>query len=163
MISVGIIPARAGFTIMSVGARRLKQDHPRSRGVYPAGHPLFDAVYGSSPLARGLPTHDNHIHRRHRIIPARAGFTSSTPSRTSAVSDHPRSRGVYWPDENLTPDGGGSSPLARGLPSASQSSQKVARIIPARAGFTKLPDKLKCMSRDHPRSRGVYASSCSSS
>ena len=30
----GIIPARAGFTTLAVGASGMKRDHPRSRGVY---------------------------------------------------------------------------------------------------------------------------------
>ena len=49
-----IIPARAGFTILSMGDDRLKSDHPRSRGVYDT-HVITGAdVTGSSPLARGL-------------------------------------------------------------------------------------------------------------
>ena len=54
LIRVGIIPARAGFTLCGSHLIHLMLDHPRSRGVYqrglvsPAGHD------GSSPLARGL-------------------------------------------------------------------------------------------------------------
>ena len=51
----------------------------------------------------------------------------------------------------------GSSPLARGLQITDLCNDEVARIIPARAGFTltKGPDRRD--QRDHPRSRGVYA------
>ena len=36
-------------------------------------------------------------------------------------------------------------------------------IIPARAGFTRRPSRTRAARRDHPRSRGVYPSSCSHS
>ena len=50
-----------------------------------------------------------------RIIPARAGFTPSTPSSTPPSRDHPRSRGVYFSFSAAIPRPRGSSPLARGL------------------------------------------------
>ena len=72
---LGIIPARAGFTMSMMTRSTWKRDHPRSRGVYsPLASPRT-RWKGSSPLARGL--------RR----PSRSG------RRTA--SDHPRSRGVY--------------------------------------------------------------------
>ena len=54
-----IIPARAGFTSVSIMRSFLFGDHPRSRGVYGATVP--------GPL---FPR---------RIIPARAGFTLADP------------------------------------------------------------------------------------
>ena len=93
---------------------------------------------GSSPLARGLRRrHGNHF-QRGRIIPARAGFTSTKTLHTIMGRDHPRSRGVYCLLCWLSDGDGGSSPLARGLPDAT--------------------NKFKNTLRDHPRSRGVYAS-----
>ena len=53
--TVGIIPARAGFTHPDSPTHRAQPDHPRSRGVYPPGDDSSIASYGSSPLARGLP------------------------------------------------------------------------------------------------------------
>ena len=50
-------------------------DHPRSRGVYLDENPDADADLGSSPLARGLRFGTADPCSRHRIIPARAGFT----------------------------------------------------------------------------------------
>ena len=70
-----IIPARAGFTSHRPRQGRGDQDHPRSRGVYPAGEPPACAPGGSSPLARGLPAHVHPRRPAGRIIPARAGFT----------------------------------------------------------------------------------------
>ena len=71
----GIIPARAGFTRPVRIRRCVREDHPRSRGVYaPACSAAFPAA-GSSPLARGLRLQRRVQARSRRIIPARAGFT----------------------------------------------------------------------------------------
>ena len=70
-----IIPARAGFTVGAVRRRGRREDHPRSRGVYPFSMALRRARDGSSPLARGL----------------RSGTLRAPPN----TADHPRSRGVY--------------------------------------------------------------------
>ena len=154
--SARIIPARAGFTVGVVGHGPVRQDHPRSRGVYRAGlqpDPIFS---GSSPLARGLP-----VRRRRRvgpggIIPARAGFTLGRPGEAPRGADHPRSRGVYgrWPRSSRP--AGGSSPLARGLHEERPPHAGVVGIIPARAGFTSSSAWGMTALRDHPRSRGVY-------
>ena len=76
--------------------------------------------------------------------------------------DHPRSRGVY----NLLTDprlrDSGSSPLARGLPDRAFICAMHARIIPARAGFTRHRGVDQRLVRDHPRSRGVYSSTAAS-
>ena len=134
--SVRIIPARAGFTVGACQAGRSSRDHPRSRGVYCVAVRVSDGAPGSSPLARGLLEPGDPRRQVERIIPARAGFTSSggTPSD--------------WDS--------GSSPLARGLPLDLGELVRGRRIIPARAGFT---GHLPCIRRgrsDHPRSRGVY-------
>ena len=50
----GIIPARAGFTVVTWAWPWVKRDHPRSRGVYTRRSTRNDVVEGSSPLARGL-------------------------------------------------------------------------------------------------------------
>ena len=50
----------------------------------------------------------------------------------------------------------GSSPLARGLPDRAFICAMHARIIPARAGFTRHRGVDQRLVRDHPRSRGVY-------
>ena len=49
-----IIPARAGFTLMTSWTRPSSTDHPRSRGVYVPYRPRMSSQAGSSPLARGL-------------------------------------------------------------------------------------------------------------
>ena len=95
---MGIIPARAGFTlrvkmneIMPYGSSPLARglhrlldrnflvalDHPRSRGVYIADLRTNIHLMGSSPLARGLRAENYGLTLLNRIIPARAGFTLS--------------------------------------------------------------------------------------
>ena len=59
LVAGGIIPARAGFTLRRPGPGPSTEDHPRSRGVYPA------CRSGRRPPRR--------------IIPARAGFTRRSP------------------------------------------------------------------------------------
>ena len=75
----GIIPARAGFTtgvLVSMGG---VPDHPRSRGVYSGFANVSMWAAGSSPLARGLLLRIQSLRVQHGIIPARAGFTPSSP------------------------------------------------------------------------------------
>ena len=152
----GIIPARAGFT----RARRLaghgREDHPRSRGVYPTGRIRRPRMSGSSPLARGLPSTTTAAHASRRIIPARAGFTLDDDGSACIEADHPRSRGVYTGSPPTSTATGGSSPLARGLPPGGSRHHATRRIIPARAGFTTAPGCRSPRAWDHPRSRGVY-------
>ena len=74
-ISVRIIPARAGFTVAVFVSRWIREDHPRSRGVYLASSGNCFCVAGSSPLARGLRMSISASFLEMRIIPARAGFT----------------------------------------------------------------------------------------
>ena len=95
-MGVWIIPARAGFTAPGRPCRPCHPDHPRSRGVYANGSLTASPVGGSSPLARGLHDDRGGPAEQHRIIPARAGFTSKDAPDTSTSRDHPRSRGVYY-------------------------------------------------------------------
>ena len=74
------------------------------------------------------------------------------------LEDHPRSRGVYVFNAAYRHGVAGSSPLARGLRLALQQHEIFVRIIPARAGFTIVAENRGKLSKDHPRSRGVYAS-----
>ena len=74
-LRLGIIPARAGFTMRWTAAGPPTADHPRSRGVYLDGGRLGLPCGGSSPLARGLPLISQLNASPPGIIPARAGFT----------------------------------------------------------------------------------------
>ena len=77
MQSMGIIPARAGFTPTGRTSPRSLTDHPRSRGVYVPLPFALISIMGSSPLARGLRQARLGLLGGGRIIPARAGFTGS--------------------------------------------------------------------------------------
>ena len=71
---------------------------------------------GSSPLARGT-LEDFFVNLLHtRLIPARAGNTDAAARSLSSSSAHPRSRGEHAMVYQVTEDGRGSSPLARGTP-----------------------------------------------
>ena len=155
---VRIIPARAGFTVPPVAGGAVEQDHPRSRGVYDDSPARARGAQGSSPLARGLRGLLGVRLGRRRIIPARAGFTASRARACVRVADHPRSRGVYFARGSAKKRPLGSSPLARGLLGVRQAVQHQDGIIPARAGFTTCVCGSQISPRDHPRSRGVYAS-----
>ena len=133
---LGIIPARAGFTMKCPPPITPPTDHPRSRGVYSGNSTATSAKKGSSPLARGLPMRVLSHWRRRRIIPARAGFTWVGLLLKNDAWDHPRSRGVYPARRARRILLGGSSPLARGLRDRVLVARREGGIIPARAGFT---------------------------
>ena len=151
-----IIPARAGSTHRVPASFVSGRDHPRSRGVDVPFVRLKVPVPGSSPLARGRPAPCAPKRGCGRIIPARAGSTSSGIPSPGSARDHPRSRGVdpparcagaarrdhprsrgvdpmYPHEPPLVP---GSSPLARGRRGGRRRACAVFRIIPARAGST---------------------------
>ena len=113
--TAGIIPARAGFTAVSIMNPYFIRDHPRSRGVYAPATLRSWGYFGSSPLARGLPGLRVAAIRVAGIIPARAGFTTRPSLLMLKSPDHPRSRGVYARSARRLLVGTGSSPLARGL------------------------------------------------
>ena len=156
---IGIIPARAGFTLAQRRGTHGVGDHPRSRGVYETHTTGPFSDQGSSPLARGLPLSFAGKSTDDRIIPARAGFTIGLAGASLFLPDHPRSRGVYALKASEEAMASGSSPLARGLRLPGHLEAHTLRIIPARAGFTCSPWSPGVGCRDHPRSRGVYRAS----
>ena len=155
--NVRIIPARAGFTMSTNCYGAPLSDHPRSRGVYERTLILNGLAVGSSPLARGLHKRDEDGDEIAGIIPARAGFTQPGARGARAEGDHPRSRGVYVASGSHYKACVGSSPLARGLQPRGAPQAPPGGIIPARAGFTRCRGTGATVSRDHPRSRGVYS------
>ena len=156
---MGIIPARAGFTVAVTPPHGPCGDHPRSRGVYSDSPRTPATLSGSSPLARGLLRLSGDDAGDVGIIPARAGFTFWPCASTCPAADHPRSRGVYFDFFRSDIHSGGSSPLARGLQGGPALCWAGTRIIPARAGFTSSRAHSPGSQRDHPRSRGVYVDS----
>ena len=136
-LPVGSSPLARGLPDMNDSARTAILDHPRSRGVYKEYCCSGSSRSGSSPLARGLPRRASPLGWRARIIPARAGFTGTSPRQSEPPKDHPRSRGVYLEADGNSVIPRGSYPLARGLPRPPWGGGRSAGIIPARAGFTR--------------------------
>ena len=92
-----------------------------------------------------------------RIIPARAGFTGRASSSRSGMPDHPRACGVYPRECQWGRWRPGSSPRVRGLLGGRHQADLGCRIIPARAGFTRVSASGAAGGPDHPRACGVYA------
>ena len=109
-----LIPARAGNTRDLPSSSGSAAAHPRSRGEHLLISGLFQGVRGSSPLARGTLGDPNMSATATRLIPARAGNTSSTANRFFHRKAHPRSRGEHNKVASAGEGVTGSSPLARG-------------------------------------------------
>ena len=145
-----IIPARAGPTWAATRRPRPSSDHPRSCGANDAALAVIGCVGGSSPLVRGQLRSSGSVGGFSRIIPARAGPTSSERHAPSTMTDHPRSCGANAVGLISAPFRGGSSPLASWIVS-----NLPPRIIPARAGPTLATPVSKRSRTDHPRSCGA--------
>ncbi len=152
----GIIPARAGSTVIRPSPPPMRGDHPRSRGEHWTIRPSAVVAFGSSPLARGA--HDVACGDLGggRIIPARAGSTRGRAMGCTRTADHPRSRGEHVTYVQAVDVDTGSSPLARGAQGVDHGALNLERIIPARAGSTCRALGRKAARRDHPRSRGEH-------
>ena len=154
--SPGIIPALAGNTPRVSFQAPCVRDHPRSRGEYLTLGAVYRNEQGSSPLSRGIQTHDDGHRSQYGIIPALAGNTMPSGNAVSAHGDHPRSRGEYVVRVSLLQSERGSSPLSRGIPGCLPALVDPGRIIPALAGNTCRRHSTDHSGPDHPRSRGEY-------
>ena len=74
---LGLIPARAGNTLVILHGSGAGGAHPRSRGEHCAIRMTSTPRPGSSPLARGTPIGIIWAGIRIGLIPARAGNTAS--------------------------------------------------------------------------------------
>ena len=91
------------------------------------------------------------------IIPACAGSTTASRSRSGASWDHPRMRGEHL-ERILTVDmSEGSSPHARGAPRRPGPQGVRGGIIPACAGSTAKDVWKAGQEGDHPRMRGEHS------
>ena len=75
----GLIPARAGNTLLTALRRAAGRAHPRSRGEHVQLNTPPRVVKGSSPLARGTLSDMVRRYMTRGLIPARAGNTFSDP------------------------------------------------------------------------------------
>ena len=155
----------AGSSPLSRGIRPGCRSRCRSSRIIPAltgnttcRHCWTSPSQGSSPLSRGIPRHPSHDFSDTGIIPALAGNTLRRVQHRILGGDHPRSRGEYKIMKDRSVYNEGSSPLSRGIPTPQSGLHGIARIIPALAGNTSARRSACARTRDHPRSRGEYAS-----
>ena len=112
--STGIIPACAGNTPRAIGFSLSGWDHPRMRGEHCGRNLGMLRFLGSSPHARGTPSHSVQHIVDTGIIPACAGNTFSTSETRLPNRDHPRMRGEHATRAASSLSWVGSSPHARG-------------------------------------------------
>ena len=132
----GLIPARAGNTLMLHESAINIWAHPRSRGEHGLVEQLQGVRLGSSPLARGTRQSGAGKLTRRGLIPARAGNTGRVAVTGGVRRAHPRSRGEHRLSAHLYFDLPGSSPLARGTLTGGAPAICRVGLIPARAGNT---------------------------
>ena len=150
------IPAGAGNTRATCPSASPRTVHPRRRGEHSFARPQSHRAHGSSPQARGT-LHCLHALRRYpRFIPAGAGNTICSTSRTGSRAVHPRRRGEHSCAVSGWLFSFGSSPQARGTHLLSVSGVRECRFIPAGAGNTNRAAAARATCTVHPRRRGEH-------
>ena len=149
-----IIPARAGSSWSSHGPAHKQKDHPRACGEQPFFPLRSTTMPGSSPRVRGAAYRADCGLSRRRIIPARAGSSSSRRETPPPSTDHPRACGEQVMTSMTALRSPGSSPRVRGAEEDDVARLRLGRIIPARAGSrARYVARPSCRS-DHPRACG---------
>ena len=156
VIAGRIIPAYAGSTSRRCPARPSRADHPRIRGEHMLLPIVTKVTGGSSPHTRGARHPPISQTGPVGIIPAYAGSTSLSGTKTRTLSDHPRIRGEHVIKIGADLSAQGSSPHTRGAPHFSFPPKSSKRIIPAYAGSTSPPSAAWHGRADHPRIRGEH-------
>ena len=156
LVVLGIIPAYAGSTKLTIAGLDGKSDHPRIRGEHPLLCRAVLKVIGSSPHTRGALRHTPSSKTWIRIIPAYAGSTTALASQAHSIADHPRIRGEHHHPIPRVSLMNGSSPHTRGAPQFRRRPPRRAGIIPAYAGSTGSSSTQGLSVRDHPRIRGEH-------
>ena len=133
----GIIPACAGNTHTTTNSGMQARDHPRMRGEHWCCVNCCMCNLGSSPHARGTLGITNFPTFMAGIIPACAGNTYWLRYGYYIQRDHPRMRGEHVTLQGARGPDQGSSPHARGTPSALPAAVAASGIIPACAGNTR--------------------------
>ncbi len=110
------IPAHAGNTWQTSGARRRAPVHPRARGEHRNAVSRARRSSGSSPRTRGTPRRVLSRYCTRRFIPAHAGNTRWRTSKRPTAPVHPRARGEHGMTCCPNCHHIGSSPRTRGTP-----------------------------------------------
>ena len=150
----GLIPARAGKTVLLRPNRSGSGAHPRACGENALGFDEGGGHEGSSPRVRGKQR--NHVTRDggRRLIPARAGKTFHSCRRNGHAWAHPRACGENSARELPWFGSVGSSPRVRGKQPPLDVREPAGRLIPARAGKTILLFLSVSAAAAHPRACG---------
>ena len=152
----GIIPALAGNTVAPSAAAVNCGDHPRACGEHVCDIPADAFNRGSSPRLRGTQQQEYFNSLQGGIIPALAGNTFKAPDGIVSSEDHPRACGEHNFVGMAEFAGQGSSPRLRGTLCHVVLLSIVIGIIPALAGNTLLPCRVRRWMRDHPRACGEH-------
>ena len=128
--------------------------HPRACGEQIDHSVYYPSHYGSSPRVRGTGRQTDQLGGEYRVIPARAGNSSSVSSRTSPSTGHPRACGEQHACPMCKPSWSGSSPRVRGTGQPMPSGHRRSRVIPARAGNSASGTPTTTSPSGHPRACG---------
>ena len=149
-----LIPARAGKTDRAHDGNQARTAHPRAGGENAFVVGATATVRGSSPRGRGKRASMIVTEDEGRLIPARAGKTARHPASGPRSTAHPRAGGENALACFAFACGGGSSPRGRGKRLGEVPEELLRRLIPARAGKTRLRLRRPIGSRAHPRAGG---------
>ena len=150
----GLIPARAGKTVVPFLGLVSSAAHPRACGengtcVKPPGR-----MSGSSPRVRGKLSTSQATISREGLIPARAGKTHVDDTNPEVAGAHPRACGENGDTLETVASQYGSSPRVRGKPPPVGAQRRRRGLIPARAGKTDCRGRPGLCRWAHPRACG---------
>ena len=148
------IPAYAGNSWTANGAGQRRTVHPRVRGELRSPAGKGQGNRGSSPRTRGTPNACRVVAFGKRFIPAYAGNSVGQDGHASAVAVHPRVRGELTITSSPIDGSAGSSPRTRGTHLPGRAEPNDPRFIPAYAGNSVPPHRIRVCSPVHPRVRG---------
>ena len=155
-VAVGITPAYAGTTLLSLLTLFRSEDHPRLRGDHVQDISISSTCPGSPPLTRGPQHRLQGTRQGIGITPAYAGTTTIQLPCKHSSWDHPRLRGDHYFGGGGGGMGPGSPPLTRGPPGDRELFGILRGITPAYAGTTDAGPVPLERYQDHPRLRGDH-------
>ena len=130
-LDVRLIPARAGTTPAGLAQTVAGTAHPRACGDHESSSGSGAGLIGSSPRVRGPRRSAPGAARPPRLIPARAGTTTRSPSSRLSSAAHPRACGDHAESAAGIDTGAGSSPRVRGPRRGAHRGALPRRLIPA--------------------------------
>ena len=152
----GLIPARAGSTILSLDLLVCSWAHPRPCGEHRCNLQCQCTSWGSSPPVRGAPPGRAPYCLVCGLIPARAGSTRHECVRCYRRWAHPRPCGEHVFRVAPLMRCRGSSPPVRGAHMGLWVQLLGAGLIPARAGSTARSRIVHLFHWAHPRPCGEH-------